>query len=74
VLFFAAGRLAEALSHLETAVRLAPDSAIAHSDLGGALAQAGKRDEALAHLRRALELDPDNAAAKENLARLGRGR
>jgi Flp pilus assembly protein TadD len=51
-------------------VELSPDFAIAHSDLGGALAEAGHFDEAIAHVRRALELDPDNAAAKENLARL----
>jgi Flp pilus assembly protein TadD len=47
-----------------------PDSAIAHSDLGGALAEAGKRDEALRETQRALEIDPDYAPAKENLARL----
>jgi Flp pilus assembly protein TadD len=45
---------------------------VAHSDFGGALAEAGQFENARAHLRRALELDPENAAAKENLARLKR--
>jgi Flp pilus assembly protein TadD len=64
----------EAIAHLRRAVALAPDSAVAHSDLGGALAQAGQREEALMHIRKALALDPQNTAARENLARLQGGR
>jgi Flp pilus assembly protein TadD len=56
--------------HLERAVALAPDSATAHSDLGGALAEAGRFEEATGHLRRALELRPDYGPARENLSRL----
>jgi protein O-GlcNAc transferase len=74
VLLFGAGRIQEAIRHLRNAVELSPDSATAHSDLGGALAQAGRAEEALTHIRMALAIDPDNAAARENLSRLQRGR
>ena len=66
------GACGEALPHLQRAVDLAPDSATAHSDLGGALAEAGRFDDAATHLRRALELDPAYAPARENLSRLSR--
>ena len=39
------------------AVELRPNSAIAHRNLGAALAEAGDRDAALAELRRAAEID-----------------
>ena len=71
-MLFAQNRLADALPHFFKAVELAPGSAAAHSDLGGALAQAGRTREAAEHLRRALAIDPTYDAARQNLAILDR--
>jgi tetratricopeptide (TPR) repeat protein len=48
-------------------VRLNPDSAEAHRNLGSVLRQQGKFDEAVASCRRALELQPDYAPAYNTL-------
>jgi tetratricopeptide (TPR) repeat protein len=47
-----------ALTHLERAVALRPESADAHYSLGVALWYSGSRDQALAELRKSLLLDP----------------
>ena len=67
---FAAGRVADALPHLRRAVELAPGSAAAHSDYGGALAAAGQLAKAEAELRRALEIDSSYVPARDNLERV----
>jgi tetratricopeptide (TPR) repeat protein len=61
------GKLAEAIFHLRTAIRLQPDFAKAHHNLGVALAQQGQDAEAIQSLRRALELKPDYVEAYYNL-------
>jgi len=53
------GRLSEALPYLETAVRIDPDSAPAHTDLGSALARTGRLPEAIAQFETAILLAPD---------------
>ena len=63
-----AGRLDEAVTELETAVRLAPRSARVYNDLGIALAMQGKLQEAIEQFERALEAQPDFAQAQQNLA------
>jgi tetratricopeptide (TPR) repeat protein len=62
-----ADRLADALPHLEAAVRLNPRLATAHSDLGTVLLAQGNRAAALDHLRRAAALAPRDATIAFNL-------
>lgn len=62
-------KLPEAEAHLREAVRLAPDSVRAHTDLGSALAQMGRFPEALTEYRTALRLDPAAEITRNNLAR-----
>ena len=52
----------------ESAVRLKPDFAQAHSDLGLALEQTGKSPEAIGHLEQALRIKPDYPGVQNNLA------
>jgi len=56
------GRLAEAIAHYEAALRLQPDLAEAHYNLGMALAQIpGRLPDAIAHCEAAVRLKPDFA-------------
>lgn len=57
-LFGSAGQVAEAESHLRQAIRLNPQSAEAHNNLGNALQRQGRLDEALRSHEQALRLDP----------------
>lgn len=63
------GRVAEAVPHLERAVRLDPRSANAENFLGGALLTLGRMPEAIVHLRRAIALSPRDEHLRFNLAR-----
>ena len=67
---FAVGRAAEAVGHLEAAVRLAPDRASAHYRLATVLTMMGRTSEAMRSYRRALELRPDFVEAHNNLGGL----
>ena len=55
----AAGRRSEAINAFQTAARLAPESAIAHYNLGLAYSKVGRTEEAVASLRRAISLQPE---------------
>jgi Flp pilus assembly protein TadD len=57
-LFHLAGRPELALAPLEEAVRLRPDLAAAHSELGAVLAALGRHDEAVAAFAEAERLEP----------------
>ena len=61
------GRFADAVPHLEAAIRLDETAAGAHGDLGTALLAQGRVPEALVHLRRAATLAPGNEAVQFNL-------
>jgi tetratricopeptide (TPR) repeat protein len=61
------GRLSEAILYLETAVRIDPDSAPAHTDLGSALAKSGRLPEAIAQFQEAIILAPDSPIPHNNL-------
>lgn len=57
----------DALPALQRATQLSPDDAVAHNNLGNALAQIGRAAEAASSYRRALALMPDFAEAHNNL-------
>jgi len=59
---------AKALKHLEAAVRLKPDSAVARTNLATNLSHSGKLDLAEAQFRKALALEPQDFDANHNLA------
>src|SRR5260370_19729732 len=56
-----------AIDYLNRALRLKPDFAAAHNNLGFALQRQGKLGEAEASLRQALRLKPDYAEAHNSL-------
>jgi Flp pilus assembly protein TadD len=72
-----AGHTPEAIAQYEAALRLKPDYAEAHynlgiyaeshNNLGSALGSAGHMSEAIAHFKEALRLKPDFAEAHSNL-------
>lgn len=64
----AAGRLDEAISAYEQAIRLDPKYALAHMNLGVAFKAKGQMDQAIDCYRRALEANPSFAQAHNNLA------
>jgi tetratricopeptide (TPR) repeat protein len=61
-----AGILERVVAHFTESLRLAPNSAVAHYNLGSSLMRSG-REHAREHLERAVALDPDYAAAHNNL-------
>ena len=60
----------EAMEHWEQALRINPDYASAHYNLGIALEQAGRVSEAIGHYEQALQINPNMAEVKNRLARL----
>jgi predicted O-linked N-acetylglucosamine transferase (SPINDLY family) len=62
-MLWAADSPAAALDAMHASVRLLPEDAEAHANLGSALTKLQRLDEAATCLRRALEIDPDMAAA-----------
>lgn len=66
---FSIGRQQEAVAHYRRAVERMPHSALAHYNLGTALAAVAPQ-EAERHYRTALELEPDYAEVHYNLANL----
>jgi protein O-mannosyl-transferase len=64
------GEDAEAIRHLEEALRLKPDHAGARENLGLLLARHGRAEEAIRELREAARLRPDAPAARAALAGL----
>lgn len=64
----AGGRIPGAISNFEAALRLHPDYADAHAQLGSALWQAGQGEEAQRHLEQAIALQPRSIGARNTLA------
>lgn len=62
-----AGRPADAVPHIEAALRLRPNYAMAESNLGDDLTRLGLAREAIPHLERALQLKSDYPEAHNNL-------
>ena len=65
-----AGRVPEAISHYEQALRINPNVAAVHNNLGVALELLGRSQEAMGHYELALRIKPDSAEACVALARL----
>jgi tetratricopeptide (TPR) repeat protein len=61
------GKVQEAISHYEQAVRLKPDFVQAQYNLGNALLRVGEVQEAIGHYEEAVRLKPDFADAHNNL-------
>jgi tetratricopeptide (TPR) repeat protein len=61
------GRIDEALSQLDTALRMKPESPENHFKLGNLLMIKGRMEEARSHFREALRLDPSYDKAAEAL-------
>ena len=62
------GRLPEAIEQYEQALRLKPDYAEVHYNLGVALVQLGRLPEAMGHWEQASRIRPDHSEAENNLA------
>jgi Flp pilus assembly protein TadD len=62
--------VSEAIAQYQQALRVSPDFAEAHNNLGGALQMAGRLTEAMDQYEQALRLKPDLVSARNNLARL----
>jgi Flp pilus assembly protein TadD len=62
-----AGRMPEAIEHLEQSLRINPDYADAHNNLGNVLTRSGRLPEAIEHLEQALRINPDFAEAHNSL-------
>ena len=57
------GRLGDAIEHVRRAVKLAPQAALFHANLGEMLRLSGRPQQAAEEARRAIEIDPKMAAA-----------
>ena len=62
------GQLAEAISHLQTAVMTDPGFAKGQFDLGNMLVRAGRYDEAVQPLRKAVSAEPADLIMRHTLA------
>lgn len=61
------GQIEDAIAEFEEAIRLDPDNALAHFNLGVAYQYQGKLDQAVAEYQEAISIDPDYAEAHNNL-------
>jgi tetratricopeptide (TPR) repeat protein len=61
------GKVDQAITHCEEAVRLQPNYAKGHYNLGNALLARGEVNQAVAHYERALQIRPDYAKAHNSL-------
>ena len=67
---FAQGKKDEAISHYKIAIKLKPDYAEGHNNLGNALFTVGKTEEAISHYKIVIKLKPDYAEVNNNLKKV----
>jgi protein O-mannosyl-transferase len=67
MLYGRTGRFTEALSHLDSALTIDPELAVAHNNRGQALYGLGRFDEAMAEFQKAIDLKKDFAEAYRNI-------
>jgi tetratricopeptide (TPR) repeat protein len=67
MLYLQAGRAGDAVPHFRNSLKLNPDSAPTHYNLGIALSMLRRLEEALGEFRTAVRLDPNHAEAHNNL-------
>jgi tetratricopeptide (TPR) repeat protein len=67
--FAGKGMLSEAAAEYAKAIRVKPDYADAHNNLGVVLQRQNRFDEAVAHFTEALRINPNDLRARENLIR-----
>ena len=65
--YFATGRTEEAIAHYQEALRLNPNYAEPHTNLGNLLKDRGELDPAISEYRRAIDLSPDLSFLHSNL-------
>ena len=70
LLYLRAGRPDDAVTQLQAALRIEPEHAPAHYNLGYALVLLGRSEEAIAAYERAIAIRADYAAARHNLGGL----
>lgn len=59
--------MSEAIAAYQQALRLDPNNAYVHNNLGNALSEQGKLKEAIAELEIAVRLDPSSTRFRDNL-------
>jgi Flp pilus assembly protein TadD len=62
------GRIPEAISHAEAALKINANNADAHNNLALAISRRGRLAEAVAHWNQSLKIHPENLNARTNLA------
>jgi Flp pilus assembly protein TadD len=62
-----AGRLDEAIAHLEKSLQIRPTYSLARANLGVTLFEKGRNDEAMANLRKVLEVQPGDVLVRTYL-------
>ena len=62
------GRQDDAIAEYRTALRIKPDSAVAHYHLGNSFHTLGRMEEAIAEYRTSLAINPDSAETRYELA------
>jgi tetratricopeptide (TPR) repeat protein len=62
------GRMSEAISHAEAALKINANNADAHNNLALAISRRGRLPEAVAHWNQSLKIHPENLNARTNLA------
>ena len=60
----------EATDHFRAALRIEPNDAEVHNNLGISLARLGDTRGAISHFRKALRINPGHALARDNLETL----
>ena len=75
-LLYSTGRAEEAIGYFSEALRIDPDFAYGHRELGKILALQGKTEQSIDHYNRAIRIDPDDADTHKRLGDIlgGEGR